>query len=222
VTADVGTPLAAHLREATRDAHLEAERAPFVVDLLSGRRRAEDHTAVLAELRHVDEALERCADAVAGDPVVGDVVDRRLHRLPAIEADLRAAGWTAPALAPLPATAAYVARIRSVADWPGAFVAHRYARYLGDLSGGQVIAAALRRRSGVAEAALSFYRFDGADRVAAARACRRRLDALPRADVERDAVVAEVREAYALNRRLFDALGSVAAGSATVPSPSAR
>ena len=58
----------------------------------------------------------------------------------------------------------------------------------------------------VGSAGLAFYEFPAIASAEAARAgFRRALDALP--TVEADALVAEAREAFGLNLRLFEAIG---------------
>jgi heme oxygenase (biliverdin-producing, ferredoxin) len=209
-------PLAQHLREATHDDHVAAERTPFVTRLLAGEGSVEAHTHLVAQLYRVYAALEACAAEVEAHPHVGPFVDRRLDRVAAIEADLAAVvgpRWRQVLPPALPATTAYVERIwLAVGAWPGAYVAHHYTRYLGDLSGGQVIAAMMRRRYGMAAEELGFYAFEGVDAVAAKRAYRSRLDALPWGPAERAALVAEARTAFALNRRLFEELDEALGG----------
>ena len=107
-----------------------------------------------------------------------------------------------------PAAEAYRSRIEAARRAPHLLVAHHYTRYLGDLSGGQVLARALRRgfpdRS-FDGGGLDFYSFDQiAAPVPWKRAYRERLDGL-RVDAEQDAaMLAEVREAFRLNHALLD------------------
>lgn len=74
------------------------------------------------------------------NPITEPFTHPGLDRLAATRADLTALGQETPE-DPLPATADYAAAIRTTASTPERFIAHHYLRYLGDLSGGQAIAA---------------------------------------------------------------------------------
>lgn len=88
------------------------------------------------------------------------------------------------------------------------YLAHAYTRYLGDLSGGQVARTMLVRHYGLGDSELSFYRFDGIDKVKPYKDdYRAALDAVPLSLSERDAVVDEAVLAFELNSDLFADLG---------------
>jgi heme oxygenase len=128
----------------------------------------------------------------------------------AIDHDLAELAGSAEALTvPLQETLAYVERIESIKGELPRLVAHHYVRYLGDLSGGQIIAMLMRRHYGLGDPALTFYAFDGiASKGGFKTAYRRLLDELLAAPGTYDVVVAETRTAYEANRLLFVALGS--------------
>jgi heme oxygenase len=138
------------------------------------------------------------------------VVFDELRRVPALEADLAhllGPGWR-DAAEVLPATAAYVARVRAIGTEAGTYVAHSYTRYLGDLSGGQVIGRMVQRHYGVADEGVGFYAFPAVPKPKPFKDLyRSRVDALPLSDDEREAVVAEARAAFRHNRALFAELG---------------
>ena len=99
------------------------------------------------------------------------------------------------------------------ADEPHLLVAHHYTRYLGDLSGGRILARAVRQgfpdRS-LADGGLDFYAFAGIPApVRWKRAYRERLDALELDREADDAMLAEVREAFRLNHALLDEVALV-------------
>lgn len=202
---------AARLRRATEDIHRLTEQEPFVVDLLAGRRRIEDYTALASQLRWVYAALE---DAVATTrpttpPAVAAMFDPRLDRLAALDGDLETLRDPGAAVAPpIPATTAYVARIHAaVSDWPR-LVAHHYVRYLGDLSGGQIVAAMLRRHYGLGDDALRFYAFDDLGSKGGFKTrYRAHLDAVLADPAAFERAADEAGAAYAANRAIFAALG---------------
>lgn len=198
-------PLSRLLRISTTQVHDEAEHSTFMADLLAGRADREAFVRLTEQLALVYAALEDVVDAHADDPVVAAVDDRRLRRLPALAADLdalRGPGWRDD-LTPLPATGAYVERLRGCAGDPARLVAHHYTRYLGDLSGGQVIPTMLTRHYGVEEG-LSFYRFDELGKIKPYKdAYRAALDALPLDAAARARAADEAVEAFRRNTALF-------------------
>ena len=80
-------------------------------------------------------------------------------------------------------------------------------RYLGDLSGGQIIARRLRDHYGIDGEGAAFYDFSALGKIKPYRdAYRERLDALELHDDVRDRVLAEAVLAFRLNTALFRAL----------------
>ncbi|WP_229117355.1 biliverdin-producing heme oxygenase [Enemella dayhoffiae] len=152
--------LSAALREHTADAHQRAEESTFVVDLLAGRLSLDALVALLAQSLPIYAALEETCRA-ADSPILAPLLDPRLERTERLRADLAAhaaAGRRFETV--LPSAEAYAAELRSLADRPAALLAHHYVRYLGDLSGGQVIASLVQRHYGADPGALTFYRFE--------------------------------------------------------------
>ncbi|NGO70453.1 heme oxygenase (biliverdin-producing), partial [Streptomyces boncukensis] len=209
------TPFSTQIRTASQDAHTEAENSSFMGELLGGRLGREAYTRYTEQLWFVYRALEEAAGRLAEDPVAGPFVRGDLFRLPALERDLdhlhgAGADWRA-GLAPLPATARYADRIAEVArDWPGGYVAHHYTRYLGDLSGGQIIRGTAEKTWGFARKGdgVRFYVFEGIPNPAAfKREYRALLDAIPVDELEKQRIVDECRRAFALNTAVFADLG---------------
>jgi heme oxygenase len=211
-------PFSQALRERTWSGHGESEGATFMSDLMTGKGTREDYIALVAQHYFVYEALEAAAAVFADDPVAAPFLSDQLTRLPALESDLAfllGDGW-ADAIAPLATTARYVRRIRDIAAerWAGGFVAHHYTRYLGDLSGGQVIRRMMQRRYGFETNGVGFYLFD---QIASPKefkeTYREQLDAVAWDDAERERVIAEVLAAYRLNTELFDDLAAAKAAA---------
>jgi heme oxygenase len=211
-------PFSQELRERTRGGHAESEGADFMGDLMTGKGTREDYIALVAQHFFIYEAIEGAAELRRNDPVVAPFLSDRLTRLPAIEADLRfllGENWR-EAIQPLPTTAAYVARILKVgATWAGGFIAHHFTRYLGDLSGGQVIRTIMQRQFGFETNGVGFYLFgDIAKPREFKDTYREELDAVPWDDAERTRVIDEVLVAYRFNTDLFRDLAVAKARSA--------
>ncbi|MGW1621755.1 biliverdin-producing heme oxygenase [Streptomyces sp. NPDC002172] len=201
------------IRTASREQHVEAETSTFMSDLLGGRLGVEAYARYTEQLWFVYDALEGAAGRLASDPVAGPFVRPELFRLAALERDLahlRGAGWRT-GLTALPATEEYAARVRECAErWPAGYVAHHYTRYLGDLSGGQIIRDRAERTWGFERKGdgVRFYVFeDIANPAAFKRGYRELLDAVDTDDLEKQRVVAECRRAFALNTAVFRELG---------------
>lgn len=154
--------LVARLRDRTRELHREAERSGILRELLHGRASRAGYALLLRNLHPVYTAMEAMIVVHGGAPGVMRIAMHDLRRRDAIESDLRAlAGpdWES-ALPLLPASGFYVLQIATRAQrFPGALIAHAYVRYLGDLSGGQVLKRLLAKTPGLGPEALSFYDF---------------------------------------------------------------
>ncbi|MGV9645249.1 biliverdin-producing heme oxygenase [Streptomyces sp. NPDC003514] len=201
------------IRTASQEQHTEAETSTFMSDLLGGKLGVDAYARYTEQLWFVYEALETGAGALAADPVAGPFVRPELFRLQALERDLthlRGPEWRA-GLTALPATRAYADRVRfCVEGWPGGYLAHHYTRYLGDLSGGQIIRDRAERTWGFARKGdgVRFYVFEGiANPAAFKREYRALLDGVPADDLEKQRIVAECKKAFALNTAMFQALG---------------
>ncbi|MEU0174548.1 biliverdin-producing heme oxygenase [Streptomyces massasporeus] len=201
------------LRTASREQHEEARGSTFIGDLLGHKLGVEAFARYTEQLWFVYGALESGARQLAADPVAGPFIRRELFRLTALERDLgylRGPGWRTTATA-LPATLEYAERIAACArTWPAGYIAHHYTRYLGDLSGGQIIRDTAEKTWGFAKKGdgVRFYVFEEIPNPAAfKRTYCELLDAVPGDELERQRIVAECKRAYGLNNAMFEALG---------------
>lgn len=203
------------LRERSRTMHEQAEGSRFTSALLAGELDRAQYASLVAQEWFIYVTLETVGAKLTADPIAGPFLDPRLTRLAGLEADLTfliGPGWKEQ-IGALPATERYAGRLREVAaSWPAGYVAHHYTRFLGDLSGGQIIAAKLRKQFGFAEdeGALS-YAFPGVISPKAVKEeYRAKLDALPLQPDERTRVIDEVLSAYRLNTEMFADLARAA------------
>ena len=213
------TTFAAILRERTAGVHREAERAGVIADLIRARATRRGYALLLRNLAPAYTALEAALEAHGTASPLGALADPRLRRLPALARDIAAlagADW-ARDLPILPEAEAYAAAIVAAQNDAPRLVAHAYARYLGDLSGGQILKPVLARTLGLGAEALAFYDFPELDDVAATKeAIRATLDAIPTGDAAAAAVVDEAVAAFrhniAVSEAVQDAAMQAAAG----------
>ncbi|MFG3493843.1 heme oxygenase (biliverdin-producing) [Streptomyces sp. NPDC047928] len=208
------TPFSTLIRTASHEQHTEAETSTFMSDLLGGRLGVDAYARYTEQLWFVYEALESAAADLRDDPVAGPFIQPELFRTPQLERDLahlRGADWRT-GLTPLPATAAYAARVAECArTWPAGYIAHHYTRYLGDLSGGQIIRDKAERTWGFARKGdgVRFYVFEEiANPAAFKRGYRELLDRVDVDDLEKQRIVEECKRAFAFNTAVFRELGA--------------
>lgn len=210
-------PFSQALRERTSTGHSSSEGADFMSDLMTGKGTKEDYVALVAQHFFIYEALEAAADRMSKDPIAAPFISDKLTRLPAIEQDLEflIGPDFRDHISPLPTTERYVARINEVgAVWAGGFVAHHYTRYLGDLSGGQIIRTLMQRQFGFDTNGVGFYLFgDIAKPKEFKDVYREQLDSVPWDEAEQARVIDEVMVAYRFNTDLFRDLADAKAGS---------
>lgn len=210
MTATPATPavaendIALRIRDASAEEHRATENSAFITALMAGELSLTDYARYLAQYAWIYEALE----SRPSRPDDFALFDQRLRRLPSIESDLAhlgAADWRS-AHPPLPSTSAYAAHLRQLvlARDDVRYLAHHYTRYLGDLSGGQIIARLLQRHYGASDAQLSFYAFDDIENlVLFKRAYRGLINEYPFAGGDVDILTAEVLLAFRANGVIF-------------------
>ena len=205
------------LRTATRPQHEHAETRSFVTDLMGGSLSRAAYLDLARQHFVIYSSLEGTAERFADDPFVGRFVLPEVLRLDAIRADLRTLcgeDWQSE-IVPLAATRDYAQRLAAITD-PAHFLAHAYTRYLGDLSGGQAIAAMLKRHYGFTAEELTFYKFNvGKIKVFKDR-YREMMDAVPFSPEQAQEAAAEAQVSFDLNAAVFVELGALHPAAALV------
>jgi heme oxygenase (biliverdin-producing, ferredoxin) len=187
----------------TKTLHVEAERTGIIRDLLRGDASREGYILLLRNLlpayQEMEQALERYRDA----RILAALAEYRHDRASAIEADLLALcgkNWKRD-IPLLDAGQVYAQRVAKAAEGDGArLIAHAYTRYLGDLSGGQILQRLLERSLDLRPSELSFYDFPRFTDLAALKAdYRKSLDQAGAFASDPQAVVEEGAIAFSLN-----------------------
>lgn len=204
------TVLSARLRTETADLHRRAERSGIMQGMLKGRMQRTAYVDLLRNFHVVYQAMEESLVRHAEHPHVKPFRSAALDRVPSLVADLvflHGPDW-ATAMPASGAALEYGRRVRAAT--PELLVAHAYVRYLGDLSGGQMLKKVVGRGLGLAGTdGLAFYNFPGIpDPDDFKQRFRASLDALALAPELEDRVVTEARDAFGLNVNLFEAVAT--------------
>jgi heme oxygenase (biliverdin-producing, ferredoxin) len=203
----------------TKTLHLEAERTGIIRDLLRGEASREGYILLLRNLLPAYREMERGLEHHRNSPIFNALANYRLDRASAIESDLVVLcgkGWKR-AIPLLDAAETYALRIAEAVEGHGArLIAHAYTRYLGDLSGGQILQRLLERSLELRPSELSFYDFPRfADLTALKADYRKALDQAGALVPDPQAVVEEGAIAFSLNIDLSCAVQSAVSHQAS-------
>ena len=203
--------LASQLREGPKKAHTMAENTGFVSCFLKGVVDKASYRTLVADLWFVYSAMEEEIGRLADHPVVGPINFAALNRRESLEQDLAfyfGPDWRNQIRATAGAQE-YVARIHRIAkESPELLVGHHYTRYIGDLSGGQILKNIAQKAMNLGEHdGLRFYEFDAiADEKGFKTNYRSVLDNLPIDQAMADRIVGEANEAFHCNMKMFQEL----------------
>jgi heme oxygenase len=203
--------LATKLREGTKKSHTMAENVGFVKCFLKGVVEKTSYRTLVANLYFVYSAMEDEMERHRQHPVVSKIYFPELNRRASLEQDLHyyyGNNWREH-IALSPAGEAYVQRIRQISDTaPELLVAHSYTRYLGDLSGGQILKGIAQRGMNLSDGeGTAFYEFDDiSDEKQFKAQYRQALDELPIDEAAGDRIVDEANAAFGMNMKLFNEL----------------
>ncbi len=206
--------LAKQLKEGTKKSHTMAENTGFVSCFLKGVVDKSTYKNLLIDLYLVYSAMEDEIETLskAGDPVVQSIFFPELNRVQALKKDLEfycGADWQNSLNNATPSAKAYSARIRSVAkDSPELLVGHHYTRYIGDLSGGQILKNIAQKALNLSGSnGLNFYEFNLIDDEKQFKIeYRKRLDSLKINQKMVDLIVDEANLAFKFNMDMFKEL----------------
>ncbi len=179
--------------------------------LLHGQSSQASYCALLRSLHAIYASLELALTRHARHAVVSPVVLPPLFRQAPLEQDLAALhgpAWS-DELPLQPAAAGYALHLaRLDADRPERLVAHAYVRYLGDLSGGQLLSRIVARSFALpAGRGTAFYDFGDAERTRKlTEDFRRGLAAVPVDSALQAEITAEAQRAFELHAALFEEL----------------
>lgn len=203
--------LAEKLKKGTQKAHTMAENVGFVRCFLRGVVEKKSYRKLVGNFYYIYAAMEEELDRHQAHPVVSSVYYPELYRKETLETDLAyyyGPNWK-DEISLSPVGKAYVERIRQVSnESPELLVGHSYTRYLGDLSGGQILKNIAQRAMNLADdEGVAFYEFEDInDEGAFKNKYRGTIDAAPVDEAMADRIVEEANDAFGINMELFKEL----------------
>ena len=212
--------LATRLREGTQEAHSAAESTSFVKSFVKGLIGRDLYSKHLSDLYFVYSAMEEELGKLRDHSILRFIHFPELERKASIEEDLRfyyGPDWKEESKISQ-AGERYVKRIREIArERPELLVAHSYTRYLGDLSGGQILKGIARKNMGLENGeGTRFYEFDGIrDAGSFKKKYREALDGLPIDERQAQDIIEEANTVFRLNMELFQELEGQLANKAS-------
>ncbi|KAF9906191.1 heme oxygenase (decycling) 1 [Linnemannia zychae] len=210
------TLLAVELREGTKYLHAEAGRSKFMKYFFKGEISPATYGRFLVSLYQVYNALEKALDDHKDNAQLALIYfPTELSRKKPLEDDLEffnGPDWR-QLLTPIsPAQQKYIDTIQScsTSSNPERLIAHSYVRYLGDLSGGQVLAKRLQKYNDLPEdKGVSFYHFELIeDNDQFKEMFRKRLNQVEVEDEVREMIIEEAKEAFLRNIEIFEEFDS--------------
>jgi heme oxygenase len=205
------TSLSLKLREGTKKSHTMAENVGFVKCFLKGVVEKNSYRKLVANLYFVYSAMEDEMERHKDHPILAKVYFPELNRRASLEQDLAyyfGKNWQTE-VKPSPAATEYVNRIHEVAKTqPELTIAHLYTRYLGDLSGGQILKKIAQQGMNLADGeGTAFYEFPSIpDEKEFKQNWRAAMDALNLDEATIDRIVDEANSAFHMNMKLFQEL----------------
>ncbi len=207
------------LKTGTAASHQAAEDVHFVRNFIKGSIDRTLYAELVLSLYHVYTQLEESLNEHAPRYFPTCHFPNELSRKGALEEDVDFWHGSVPERIS-PATRDYVQRLEYLAKTdPLLLLAHAYTRYLGDLSGGKILARVARKAMQLEQEGLEFYEFP---HVKSAKLFkdqyRTALDELHLTPTQVSKLVAEANVAFVLNMRLFEELDVMA----NIPGASVR
>ena len=204
--------LSTRLKEGTKKSHNAAENTKFVAGFLKGVLNPEEYRKLITDFYYVYDTMEQRIQETK-DPLarVLQQWNVKLFRTSFLERDLRyyyGPMWREQ-LQPSEACNTYCYRLNEIAEKdPYLLIAHHYTRYIGDLSGGQILKGIAKKALNPPEGeGLHFYDFPMIDDAKAFKTDYRAvLDGLEVNEHQVNTLITEANYAFRLNMYIFDEL----------------
>jgi len=203
--------LSISLKTGTAASHVAAESVHFVKEFIHGNIDRNMYAFLVLDLFHIYSTLESELEKHAPTLFPQVYFPKELNRKESLQDDVEFFHgidiWKK--ISPTKAAQEYQERIRYIASKePLLLLSHAYTRYLGDLSGGRILARVARRAMNLprdTSDGLRFYEFDHVKSPKIFKdEYRKSLDDMEFSSNEVDRLVAEANVAFVLNMRVFE------------------
>jgi heme oxygenase len=201
--------LSSLLREGTAEVHKNIEKSSFLKDLFSGKVSKEVYLRYLESFFYLYNELEYSVNLKLSDKNIQKLYFPDLHRTKALYLDLiyfgGASFYPGP---PSEKTIRYIDHIKKITEKETyKIISHLYVRYLGDLSGGQILGGIIRKifslEKGFGD---SFYSFPIGDVDHFKNIYRAQLDSLDLEDFQKMELLEEAKLAFSYNGMMLSEL----------------
>jgi len=205
--------LADKLRQGTTKSHSMAENVSFVKSFLGGVVDKKSYRKLVANLYFVYVAMEEEMLHNKNNGAVQPIYFPQLNRKLSLEEDLiyyYGKNWEEQIEAS-DATQVYVRRIRDISSsQPELLIAHAYTRYMGDLSGGQILKKIAQNAMNLStNEGTAFYDFEELeDENSFKQIYRNQLNCISLSEEQVADIIAEANIAFTLNMKMFQELNS--------------
>ncbi|XP_034543953.1 heme oxygenase-like [Notolabrus celidotus] len=207
-----GRDLSELIKDVTKDSHTRAENTELMLSFQRGKVTLPQYKVLICSLYKIYQALEEELDRNSNHPGVAPIYfPSELARLKTLEKDLEffyGKDWRQKVVVPT-ATKRYCHRLRQIGkENPEFLIAHAYTRYLGDLSGGQVLSRIAQKSLGLQSSeGLEFFAFPNVTSPNLFKQLyRSRMNSVELTEEERNSVLEEAVTAFELNIQVFDDL----------------
>nr|ARW69340.1 Heme oxygenase [Polysiphonia sp.] len=207
------TNLAQQLRQGTTKSHSMAENVSFVKSFLGGVVDKKSYRQLVANLYFIYDAIEEQIEENKDNLAVKAIYFPELYRKKSLINDLDyyyGSTWL-DKIKPSSATQLYIERIRKIGySNPELLIAHSYTRYIGDLSGGQILKKIARSAMQLPnDKGTAFYDFDSiSDEKLFKENYRISLNSIPLNNKQIEQIITEANIAFNLNMKIFQELNS--------------
>lgn len=202
--------LSKRIKEGTKKSHTMAENTGFVSCFLKGVVEPESYRKLISDFYYVYSAMEEQFEVHKNHPVLEKIYFPELFRTESLEKDLQyfyGDNWK-ETISPTKSCQEYVDRIKKVSQEDAILlISHHYTRYIGDLSGGQILKKIAKTALNVGDEALNFYNFiEISDEKEFKQNYRSVLDCYEFTEEEIEKIISEANNAFRLNMKVFQEL----------------
>ncbi len=204
----MGNTLSEKLKEGSREIHSEIEKNELARRIESGKITFDEVKRLIAGYFFIYSVLERALEENREHLFVQAVYHRELLRREAIKEDLLfyfGENW-AKEIHPSISIQIYCKRIEEVSKYnKELLLSHAYVRYMGDLSGGQIIKKWLGDALNLTDRGLTFYNFNQIQDINEFKSIfKKGIDMIPADDETSKRIVEESILVFLLNINMFN------------------